>query len=171
MLRLRLAVEATFTAASRTSSSDVRMLRELPTSITVLILPGDTATHALVRNTDFVEFQALGEKSVAQVELQGMDLRMQVYRFQSLTARLPHEPLQKSFPYAQSTKFLQDREATNLTGGFQTACANCVTFRREGKAMQAGRVGVIPLFLLGNPLFDDENGTADPLQRLAILPP
>ncbi len=124
-----------------------------------------------MRNADLIEFGSLGNKSVTQVELQGVDLRMQVYSLESLTARLPHEPLQKSFPDAQSTKFLEDCKAPNLTGGFQTARANCVTFRPQGQGVQTGEVGAIPLFLLGKLLFDDEDGTTDVLQRFALLQP
>jgi hypothetical protein len=147
------------------------MLRELLASITVPILAGDLATHALMRNTDLIEFGSLWNKGVTQVELQGVNLRMQVYSLESLTARLPHEPLQKSFPDAQSSKLLEDCKAPNLTGAFQAARANCVTFRPEREGVQAGYVSAIPLFLLGNLLFDDENGTTDVLQRFALLQP
>src|SRR6185295_7301068 len=164
MLRLRRAVQATSTTAPRTSSSEVRMLRELLASITVPMLAGDLATHTLMRDADLVEFGSLRNKTVTQVELQSVNLRVQIDGFESLTARLPHEPLQKSFPDAQSTMFPEDCEAPNLTVGFQTARANCVTFRPEGEGMQRGRVSAIPLFLLGNLLFDDENNTPDLLQ-------
>ena len=54
-----------------------------------------------MRDADFVEFWSLRNKTVTQVELQGVNLRMQIDGFESLTARLPHEPLQKSLPDAQ----------------------------------------------------------------------
>src|SRR4029450_2688869 len=171
MLRLRRAVEATSTTASRTSSSEVRMLRELLASIVLVILPGEPEVHALVRNADFVEFGSLCDETVTQVEMESVDLRMQVNRFESLTARLPHEPLQKSFPYAQSTILLQDCKAANLTGGFQTPRANCVTFPCQGKGMHTNQIGAVPLILLGNLLLNDKTGTCDVLQRLPVLQP
>jgi hypothetical protein len=124
-----------------------------------------------MRNTHLVEFGPLGNKTVTEVERHGVNLRMQVYGLESLTARLRHEPLQKSFPDTQSTKFLQDCEAPNLTGGFQASRANCVTFRPEGQGVHARQVGTIPLFLLRNLLFHDENSPAYLLQRFAMLQP
>jgi hypothetical protein len=135
------------------------------------MLLGDLAPHTLMRDADFVEFWSLRNKTVTQVELQGVDLRMQIDGFESLTARLAHEPLQKSFPDAQSTILPQDCEAPNLTVGFQTARANCVTFRPEGQGVQASQIGTIPLFLLRNLLFHDENSTPYLLQRFAMLQP
>jgi len=67
-----------------------------------------------------------------------MKLRVQVHRFESLTARLSHEPLQQFAPQTQSTIGFQDCEAANLTGGLQTPRANCVTFPLEDKDMYAG---------------------------------
>src|SRR5262245_16239240 len=171
MLRLRRAVEATSTTASRTSSSEVRMLRELLASILLVMLLGELEAHALVRDTDFIEFGSLCDETVTQVELESVDLRMQVYRFESLTARLPHEPLQKSFPHAQPTILLQDCEAPDFTGGLESSRANCVTFPFQRKGMHASQISIVPLVRLRNLLFDDKNSTADVLQRLPMLQP
>ena len=100
-----------------------------------------------------------------------MKLRVQINRFESLTARLPHEPLQNFAPETEPPVSAEDCEAANLTVGLDAPRANCVTFPLENKGMDARQVGRIPLFGLWNPLFDDENAAPDVLQRFAVALP
>ena len=124
-----------------------------------------------MRNAHFVEFRSLWSEIVAQVELESVYLRVKKDLFHSLTARFCHEPLQQLSPQTPTTEFSQNCEAPNLTGGFQPARANCITFRGKYQRMHALHIGAVPFVRLGNALFDDENRAPHMLERHAIALP
>jgi hypothetical protein len=108
---------------------------------------------------------------MAQVKLESVYLRMEKYVFHSLTARFCYEPLQQLSPQTPTTEFSQNCEAANLTGGFESARANCITFRTECQSVHALNIGVVPFVPLGDSLLNDEDCTPHALDCRAIALP
>lgn len=124
-----------------------------------------------MRNAHFVEYRSLWSESVAQIELESVNLRMEKYVLHSLTARFCHEPLQQFSPQTPTTEFSQNCEAPNLTGGFEPARANCITFRGECQRMDTVNIGIVPFVGLGDALPDDKDRATHALERCAIALP
>ena len=122
-------------------------------------------------NAHFVEYRSLWSEIMAQVELEGVYLGMEMNVFHSLSARFCHEPLQQFSPQTPTTEFSQNCEAANLTGGLQPARANCITFRGECQRVDTVHIGIVPLVPLGDALFDDKDCAAHALERCAIALP
>ncbi len=121
-----------------------------------------------MRDAHFVEYRALWRETMVQVELQGVYLGMKKYVCHPLTLRFGHEPLQQLSPQTPPSEFSQNCEAANLTGGFQPARANCITFRRKCQCVHAMHIGVVPLVLFRDALLDDEYCAAHALERCAV---
>lgn len=124
-----------------------------------------------MRNAHFVEYRSLWSEIMVQVELEGVYLRMEIDVFHSLTARFCHEPLQQFSPQTPTTEFSQNCEAPNLTGGFEPARANCITFRGECQRMDTVNIGIVPFVGLGDALPDDKDRATHALERCAIALP
>lgn len=124
-----------------------------------------------MRNAHFVEYRSLWSEIMAQVELEGVYLGIEMNVFHSLSARFCHEPLQQFSPQTPTTEFSQNCEAANLTGGLQPARANCITFRGEYQRMDTVNIGIVPFVRLGDALLDDKDRAAHALERCAIALP
>jgi hypothetical protein len=124
-----------------------------------------------MRDAHFVEYRSLWSEIMVQVELEGVNLRMEIYVFHSLTARFCHEPLQQFSPQTPTTEFSQNCEAANLTGGLQPARANCITFRGECQRMDTVNIQIVPFVRLGDALLDDKDCATHALERGAIALP
>jgi hypothetical protein len=124
-----------------------------------------------MRNAHFVEYRSLWSELMTQVELESVYLRVEIYVFHPLTARLCHEPLQQLSPQTPTTEFSQNCEAANLTGGLEPARANCITFRGECQGVHALHIGIVPFIRLGDALLDDEDCAPHALDRRALALP
>jgi hypothetical protein len=135
----------------------------------------DRPAHSLVRYPDLIEFRALCPETQPLVESAGVRLRVQVHLGESALSGEVHEAAHDREAGPGATVLRQYGDTTNLTGRFQPASANQVTFCRRGDSIRHNvrddGVEVVPFLVLGNVLFLYENSPADAFDRRAIVPP
>ena len=131
--------------------------------------------HALVRYPDLVELGPIGPETQLLVKSAGVSLGIQMHLGKAALAREFHESAHDGETGPAAAVLRQYGDATNLTGGLQTARANQVTFYlpggRPGQDMRYDGVEVVPFLVLRNVLFLYENSPADAFDRRAIARP
>jgi hypothetical protein len=139
-----------------------------------IIIP-DRTSHALVRYPDLVELGPLGPETQLLVKSAGVSLGIQVHLGETALAREIHEFAHDGETGPAAAVLRQYGDATNLTGGLQTARANQVTFCLPGgrprQDMRYDGVEVVPFLVLGDALFLYENSPAHPFDRRTVMLP
>jgi hypothetical protein len=128
-----------------------------------------------VRYPDLVKFRAIGLETQSLVEAGSRHLRVQVDLREATLCGEVHEAAHDGEARPGAAMRRQYGDATNLTGGFQAACANRVTFRgisrRKHEYVRDDRIEFVPLVAFRNPLFFDENSPSHVLDLHAIVLP
>ncbi len=99
----------------------------------------DRPAHALVRYSDFVKFRAVSPETQPLVESGGGHLCIQVDLGESTLCGEIHQALHHRDAGAGAAVLRQYCDAANLTGGFEAARANRVTFCRSRRAQMPAR--------------------------------
>jgi hypothetical protein len=135
----------------------------------------DRPAHALVRYPDLVEFRAFCPETQPLVESTGVRLCVQVHLGETALRCEFHEALHHGDPGPGAAVLRQYGDATNLTGGFETPCANRVTFCGDSAGVREyvrrDRVDLVPFLAFRNALFLYENSPADALDVGAVMIP
>jgi hypothetical protein len=128
-----------------------------------------------MRYPDLIEFRAFCPETQPLVESAGVRLRVQVHLGESALSGEVHEAPHDRKAGPGATVLRQYGDAANLTGRFQPASANQVTFCRRGDSIRHNvrhdGVEVVPFLVLRNVLFLYENSPADAFDRRAIARP
>ena len=126
--------------------------------------------HPHVWNAGFVELSTFPLEAELLVERHGLHLRVQVGFAEAESARLFEQAAEDQGADAGAALAGQYRDAADLTGGIQAPGANWVTVQAR-EHVNAVRILAIPLVRLGYPLFFDEDGAPDPLDRATFRGP
>jgi hypothetical protein len=131
----------------------------------------DPLAHAPVWDAYLVEPRPVDPEPQSFVEAYGVGLSVKVYLRESQFCGLGHEMAHDHAADPFATVLRQHGDTTDLAGGLQPACADCVTFRGSGEHVPAHWIGVVPFVSLGYTLLDDENCPPYALDGHAVVLP
>ena len=109
-----------------------------------------------MRNPTFVEDGPFGPEPQPRVKTFGGHLSVKIDPRESQFCGVVHEVAHDQAADSGAAVLRQYCDATDLTGGFEAARADCVTVFRHGKDVPGHWVDVVPLVGLGDALLFDE---------------
>jgi hypothetical protein len=128
----------------------------------------DPQDHPPMRDSDLHEFRPLGPETHPRIKPDRGGLRVQMNLRESQRPCQIHQVADHRAADPGAAVLREYRDATDLTGGFQASCADCVTFRGYCQDVPARRVRGVPFLVLGDALFQDEYAAPDGLDVRAV---